>query len=226
MRCTNAAAIRALSSAGRSRSSASGQPLRPERSFVAEACEFDRSFHHLRPKVALLTNIEEDHLDCYKDIYEIIESFRVFANLVPENGLIIANGRDAHVALATKDARAQVETVSLTPGTTWSVCPTGIVDGCHTGRSRYDGKPVATLRLSVAGEHNLFNATMAVAACAASGVEPARAAEALKGFTGVDRRMTVVGQANGATSSTTTAIIPPRSARRSPRFASGLIQSG
>src|SRR6185437_4077948 len=167
--------------------------------FVAEACEFDRSFHHLRPKVALLLNIEEDHLDCYKDIYQIIESFRVFANLVPENGLILANGRDAHVALATKDARARVETVSLTPGTTWSVCPTGIVDGCHTGAITHDGRPVATLCLSVAGAHNLFNATMAVAACAASGVEPARAAEALKGFTGVDRRMTLVGQVGGAT---------------------------
>src|SRR5438552_12109030 len=56
--------------------------------FIAEACEFDRSFHHLHPKIALLTNIEEDHLDCYKDIYQIIEAFRIFANLVPENGLI------------------------------------------------------------------------------------------------------------------------------------------
>src|SRR5689334_2386326 len=43
--------------------------------FIAEACEFDRSFHHLQPKVALVTNIEEDHLDCYRDIYEIIEAF-------------------------------------------------------------------------------------------------------------------------------------------------------
>ena len=62
-----------------------------------------------------------------------------------------------------------------------------------------DGKPVAALRLSVAGKHNLLNATMAVAACAASGIDPARAAEALHGFTGVDRRMTLVGQTNGAT---------------------------
>src|SRR4051794_22901418 len=118
--------------------------------FVAEACEYDRSFHHLRPKVALLTNIEEDHLDCYKDIYEIIESFRRFVDLVPENGVIIANGRDANVAKTIKDARARVETVSLTPGTTWSTCPTGVVRGCHTGAITRDGKPVATLELAVA----------------------------------------------------------------------------
>src|SRR5690348_15552238 len=59
------------------------------RAFVAEACEYDRSFHNLRPRVAIITNIEEDHLDCYKDIEEIIESFRTFARLVPADGLII-----------------------------------------------------------------------------------------------------------------------------------------
>src|SRR2546423_4054685 len=53
------------------------------RYFVAEACEYDRSFHHLRPRVAIITNIEEDHLDCYRNIDEIVESFREFAKLVP-----------------------------------------------------------------------------------------------------------------------------------------------
>jgi len=56
--------------------------------FVAEACEFDRSFHHLQPRVAIITNIEEDHLDCYKDIHEIVASFKQFASLVPADGLI------------------------------------------------------------------------------------------------------------------------------------------
>ena len=167
--------------------------------FIAEACEYDRSFHHLHPRIALLTNIEQDHLDCYKDIYQIIESFRIFANLVPENGLIIANGRDGNVAKAIKDARARVETVSLTPGSIWSTCATGTVDGCPSGAVTRDGKPVASLQLSVPGEHNLFNATMALAACAACGLAPPDAAAALNTFTGVDRRMSVIGQFNAAT---------------------------
>ncbi|HYO07613.1 MAG TPA: UDP-N-acetylmuramate--L-alanine ligase [Tepidisphaeraceae bacterium] len=167
--------------------------------FVAEACEFDRSFHHLRPKVAILTNIEEDHLDCYKDIFQIIESFRTFANLVPHDGVILANGRDANVALAVKDVRARVETVSLAPGATWSTTPTGLgANGCPTGTIARDGKPVATLNLSLAGEHNLYNATVAVAACAACGLDPTEAAAALSDFTGVDRRMTLMGSYNGA----------------------------
>jgi UDP-N-acetylmuramate--alanine ligase len=51
--------------------------------FVAEACEFDRSFHNLHPTVAIITNIEEDHLDCYKNIHEIIASFHRFATILP-----------------------------------------------------------------------------------------------------------------------------------------------
>ena len=167
--------------------------------FVAEACEYDRSFHHLRPKVALITNIEEDHLDCYRDIFEIVESFRAFVSLVPRDGLIIAAGGDARVAQAVRDAQAKVETVSLDPGTTWSTCPGPLENGCPTGVVCRGGKPVATLKLAVAGIHNLMNATMALAACAACGLDPSRAAEALGRFTGVDRRMSVIGHFNGAT---------------------------
>ena len=167
--------------------------------FIAEACEYDRSFHHLRPKVALITNIEEDHLDCYKDIYQIIEAFRAFCALVPEDGLIISNGRDAHVAAAVKDARAKVQSVSLAPGTAWSTFAGANENGCPTGVVHHNGKPVATLKLAIAGEHNLMNATMALAACVACGVEAAPAAAALGKFNGVDRRMSVIGQYHGAT---------------------------
>jgi UDP-N-acetylmuramate--alanine ligase len=167
--------------------------------FVAEACEYDRSFLNLRPKVALITNIEEDHLDCYKDIYQIIEAFRAFVALVPEDGLIIANGRDVNVANAVKDSRANVQSVSLSPGTTWSTFAGPNENGCPTGVVHRDGKPLVTLKLSVAGEHNLMNATMALAACAACGVEPKAAAEQIGQFTGVDRRMQIVGQYHGAT---------------------------
>jgi len=58
--------------------------------FVAEACEFDRSFHNLHPKIALITNIEEDHLDCYKDIGRSSSHSRSLRGFVPADGLIIA----------------------------------------------------------------------------------------------------------------------------------------
>ena len=167
--------------------------------FVAEACEYAKSFHHLSPKVALVTNIEREHLDCYRDIYDIIEAFRTFVNKVSAGGTIIANGRDKHVEASIRDAYASVETVSLTPGTTWSTFPTGLQSGCPTGAITKDGKPVGTLNLAVAGEHNLCNATMAVAACAACGVDASAAAEAVSRFTGVERRMQIVGSRDGWT---------------------------
>lgn len=166
--------------------------------FVAEACEYDRSFHNLRPTVAMITNIEEDHLDCYKNIYEIIESFRKFAGLVPADGIVIANGRDANVANVVKDLTCDVQTVSLGHGSTWSTSPRGIVNGCYQGEVALNGRAVAWLRLNVAGEHNLMNATMALAAAHACGADLEAAAAALSDFRGVDRRMTYLGEYAGA----------------------------
>ncbi len=169
------------------------------RIFVAEACEFDRSFHNLRPTVALITNIEKDHLDYYRDIDEIIESFRDFARRVPRDGVIIANGRDRQVAQAISGLPTPIETVALKENFIWSTRVLRIDNGCYRGEVSYRGQPVGTLRLSIAGEHNLLNATMAVAACAACGLPAGDAIEALGRFEGVDRRMTVLGRYHGAT---------------------------
>jgi UDP-N-acetylmuramate--alanine ligase len=168
------------------------------RAFVVEACEYDRSFHNLHPRIALITNIEEDHLDCYTGIEEIVIAFHEFAQLVPSDGLILANGSDGRVLQALAGLTAPIELVALGSGFSWSTRPTGIENGCHKGEVCYKGKPVANLRLAVPGEHNLFNATLAVAACAAYGIDPAKAADALADFGGVDRRMTEVGRCNGA----------------------------
>jgi len=168
--------------------------------FVAEACEYDRSFHHLRPRAAIITNIEEDHLDCYRDLDEIIESFRYFAKLVPADGLIIANGRDASVsrALAGFVPPPRIEWCALGDGFAWSTRVVGIENGCYEGEVLYNGSRACSVKLALPGEHNLLNATMAIAACKASGVDPQNAADAIGSFLGVDRRMSEVGMINGA----------------------------
>ena len=169
------------------------------RAFVAEACEFDRSFHNLRPRVAVITNIEADHLDCYKDIHDIVQSFRTFARLVPADGLLLVNGTDAHVRQAIAGLPVPVQTVAVGWEADWSARVTGVDAGCYKGVVKFKGEIVAELKLSVAGEHNFFDATMALAACVACGADPVRAAGALSQFTGVDRRMTEVGSYRGAT---------------------------
>ena len=169
------------------------------KAFVAEACEFDRSFHNLRPKVAVITNVEADHLDCYKDLGEIIESFRTFAKLVPGDGLVLVNGTDRNARKAMNGVTAPIQTVAIDADADWSGVTTAVEDGCYHGDVLHNGNVVGTLRLSVAGIHNFFDALMAVAACAACGVNPAAAADALGEFRGVDRRMTEVGRYHRAT---------------------------
>jgi UDP-N-acetylmuramate--alanine ligase len=112
--------------------------------------------------------------------------------------MILGNGQDPRVLQTLADLRTPIERVALQPGFAWSTRPMGLEHGCHRGEVSYKGKIVAELALSVAGQHNLFNATFAVAACATYGIEPAAAAAVLAGFTGVDRRMTEVGTVNGA----------------------------
>lgn len=176
------------------------------RAFVAEACEYDRSFHNLQPTVAVITNVEADHLDCYKDLDDIIGSFRHFASLLPAHGRIITLATDENACKSVEGLPAAVELCQLVDagqrpvaGATWYTRVTGIKNGCHTGDVYYKGEHVASLELSVPGRHNLINATMAVAACVACGQDPAAAAQAVGGFTGVDRRMTYMGTYNGAT---------------------------
>jgi UDP-N-acetylmuramate--alanine ligase len=81
----------------------------------------------------------------------------------------------------------------------WATRIVGIADGCYHGEVMWQGQVVGELQLSVAGRHNLINATLATAACAACGLAPGDAIAALNRFTGVDRRMSLVGRHNGAT---------------------------
>ncbi len=166
--------------------------------FVAEACEYDRSFHALKPRIAVITNIDADHLDCYRDIEDIIASFRHFARLVPLDGKIIAAAED-HVASALHVLDTPIEWCALETEAEWTTKSTGLTRGCHGGQVFHRGAHVADLQLAVAGRHNLSNATLAIAACCACGASPQAAADALGSFSGVDRRMTELGHAAGVT---------------------------
>jgi UDP-N-acetylmuramate--alanine ligase len=178
--------------------------------FVVEACEYDRSFHNLHPTAAIITNIEADHLDCYGTLDNIITSFHHFAALVPPTGLIIANGQDANVAKAINGITTRIERVGIRGGTRvppvknekgldWETDPLPPINGCYRGIVRHHGADVAALSLSIPGQHNLYNGTVALAACHAAGADLKQAADALATFRGVDRRMTRMGSYNGAT---------------------------
>jgi UDP-N-acetylmuramate--alanine ligase len=189
--------------------------------FVAEACEYDRSFHNLRPTHAIVTNIDADHLDVYGSLDEIIESFRVFGSLVPAGDSVSGRGRiitlagDDAVAKALHDLDVAMDLVGFSDTRGGKGLPLGAEKRRWTIEQKPEqgGLPraevtiiepdsrrnIVRLELSVPGRHNLLNGTMAVAAAVALGADPAAAALALTGFTGVDRRMQVLGTHKGAT---------------------------
>lgn len=157
--------------------------------FVAEACEHFRSFHNLYPHIAVVTNIEEDHLDYYRDIDEIIGSFGVFLSHVPPEGLVVINGEDANCARAMKSARGRVETFGLGPGMSWRAINVRV----EGGRWKFDALRHEALfgsfELAIPGMHNVKNALAAIAVAHALEMPGNRIAEALANFHGVQRRM-------------------------------------
>ena len=169
--------------------------------FVVEACEYDRSFQNLTPKIACILNIERDHLDCYKDEDDIVESFSQFARGTKPDGLIVANGRDPNVAKVLNRLGGQRACVTFGLDAECDFHAGNIEE--KAGYYHFDmfqaGQRLGAARISLPGLHNVYNATAVVAMAVSIGVEPKRALEALEGFQGMDRRLMLKGQFGGIT---------------------------
>ncbi|MCL2820686.1 MAG: UDP-N-acetylmuramate--L-alanine ligase [Oscillospiraceae bacterium] len=172
---------------------------------VVESCEYYNSFHNFHPTVTVVLNIDTDHLDFFKDLDEIKQSFRKFATLIPSRGFIVCNGDDEN----TMDALASVPHDLLTFGFNEKACVTDLpirvrgVNVTFSGRSPsmdvlFDGKHVCKITLQIPGRHNLINALAATASCLAIGISPEAIETGLFGYTGVGRRFEYKGSYNGA----------------------------
>jgi len=169
------------------------------RHFVAEACEYDRSFLNLRASYAAVLNVEEDHLDCYRDLDAIVEAFRAFAAQIDSAGVLVANGEDRNVTKAVRGAACEVETFGLAKNCTWRGVDVECAGGLHQARVLLGGKEYCRLTVPLPGRHNVYNALAAVALLHHAGVGCERIAELLGGFTGAYRRMTLKAQIGGVT---------------------------
>jgi UDP-N-acetylmuramate--alanine ligase len=166
--------------------------------FLTEACEFNASFLHLRPTVAVITNIDEDHLDFYKDIDDIQSAFGRFLALLPPEGCAVGNGDDERV-VALLDALS-CRTVTFGQGERCDWRPLNLrYDG--EGRAEFDaalhGKAMGHVSLRVAGFFHMYNALAAVACAHAQGADPAAVCAALCAFTGAHRRFELTGVIDG-----------------------------
>ena len=167
--------------------------------FVAEACEYDRSFLNLSPRIGVILNTEEDHLDCYKDLGQIEEAFHSFASLVPLEGLLVAKEEDRSVKRATEGIEAPVATFGLSKRSTWQ----GTNLTSKLGRFNFDvlcqGHRYGSFELRIGGIHNVYNGLAAMCVCHQLGVQMEQIAAALRSFSGAQRRLSFKASLSGIT---------------------------
>ena len=167
--------------------------------FVAEACEYDRSFLNLAPKYAAILNVEEDHLDCYRDLEAIIEAFRQFAANVALDGVIVVNGEDRNAMKAVGLAACEVQTFGLADECTWQGANMVTERGLVTMDILLTGQEFGRLAVPLPGLHSAYNLLAAVALLHHAGVEGGQIIHWLERFTGAQRRMTLKAAARGVT---------------------------
>jgi UDP-N-acetylmuramate--alanine ligase len=161
----------------------------PDEILVAEACEYDRSFHNFYPTHATVLNVEADHLDLYSSIDEIVEAFKVFAKRVPADGSLLIHHESPHRLEICSGLDAKIETVGFMPQADWRV-------GVRMGNVRlhYKDKPVCEWVNPMPGDHFAYNAAVAAITARRLGAPWEGIGKAIAGFAGLDRRMQTIGQ--------------------------------
>lgn len=176
-----------------------GVKLGSDNTFITEACEYVRSFLTLQPTHILVNNIDDDHLDCYRDIEDIFNTFVEFVQKQNEDGVLLINGAD-ELALKLQDfAPGRVVLYNNPENSTWylenikfDACGFGSADVIH------DGEKAGTINLTVPGLHNLKNALAAIAfAYEVFGVDISDSSSSLMHYRLAGRRFEYVGEKDG-----------------------------
>ncbi len=168
--------------------------------FVTEADEYKESFLAFPPTVAVILNIDADHLDYYRDIDHITDSFAHYVAMLPEDGFCIVNGDDVRAVSLLKNARCPSMTFGLGEGCDWRACEIKADEhGGHSFDLIHNGEFQCRVALSIPGRHHVYNALAAIAASSLCGVDSQCAAEQLADFKGADRRFQLIGEIGGAT---------------------------
>ena len=164
---------------------------------ILESCEYCNSFLHFFPTVAVILNVEADHLDFFKDLADVEHSFRAFAQLVPPEGHVVANADDPGV----REALEGIDRFSFGLEAPEADCR-GVNLRWDHGLPSFDvvihGQVYTHLDLQVGGKHNVYNALAAASAAYLLGIPGGAVKEGLEAFTGAGRRFEYKGEYNGA----------------------------
>lgn len=168
--------------------------------FVTEACEYTNSFLSFFPKIGIILNIEEDHLDFFKDLADIRRSFRKFAELLPEDGCLVINADIADCQEITQGLACRVITFGSGPNADYYPSDVTYDENGNPGFILHGANGSCTqAALRVPGYHNILNALAAAAVADLLSIDIGQTVQALHGFTGTDRRFEYKGSVGGIT---------------------------
>ena len=168
--------------------------------FVTEACEYTNSFLSFFPKISVISNIDADHLDFFKDLDDIRHSFRKFAELLPADGTLVINGDIDNVGEISDGMPCEVITYGSKDS--FDYYPTDISydeNGNPAFKAHMKNGDVLDIKLAVPGIHNVYNALAAAAVASILGVEKEHIVSALSQFGGTSRRFEHKGEIGGVT---------------------------
>lgn len=178
-----------------------GGNVRPGSSpyMVAEACEYKASFLKFFPKIGIILNIDADHLDFYKDIEDIYNTFLKFSKNIPEDGLLIGCAEDSRVMDIVNQASCETLTYGIKKGdfTAHNITYNNL--GHPSFQVLWSGKLLGDVKLSVPGEHNILNALASIACGSYLGLDFEVMASSLQSYSGTHRRFEKKGEVNGVT---------------------------
>ncbi len=165
---------------------------------ICEACEYVDSFLQITPSIAVVTNIEEDHLDYFKNLENIIKSFNKF--VLKATNTIFVNGDDKNSILALKDVQVPIVTFGMSQNNNYYAENISERDMAFPSFSLMkDGQKLIDINLSIPGIYNVYNALAASAVAHYLDVSIDEIKNALHDFTGVHRRFEILGRQNGIT---------------------------
>jgi len=168
--------------------------------FLAEACEFSGSFLEMHPYIAVILNIDNDHLDYFKDMEHLYQSFLNFANLVPMGGCVVGCADDPLVDKLLKEIKRDVVSYGIKEKADWMADEIKYDSmGCPSFHAVYKGHDMGWFTLRVPGKHNVYNALASIAVAWISGISREVIYQALASYKGTHRRFEIKGKVGGVT---------------------------
>ena len=168
--------------------------------FITEACEYTNSFLNFRPKYSLILNVEAEHLDFFKDIQDIRNSFHLFAQNTQPSGATIINGEIPLVQELTRDLPQQVVTYGFDPSFDFYAKDITFNEkGYGSFLAMHHGEELFQITLNVPGMHNISNALSAIALAVTMELPHEAILHGLNQFSGAERRFQYKGETNGIT---------------------------